>query len=61
MKMMENYNDLTEKFYLIGADPEDAPAAIRVKQYILAKNNAGFLKQFNYQIGYTKLQHYIMK
>jgi len=51
--------DITEKFLLTAADPQDGTSEDRLTQVINAKFEAGFLKPYNYVSGYARLQRYM--
>ncbi|KAG9299612.1 hypothetical protein G9A89_020783 [Geosiphon pyriformis] len=52
-------NNVSEKFFLIAADPSDGTSEARLTQVINAKFEAGFLKPYNYVKGYARLQQYM--
>ncbi|KAJ1910783.1 Transcription factor [Mycoemilia scoparia] len=50
---------ITDRFFFTAADPSDGSSEDKIRQYISAKFQAGFLKPYNYVNGYSRMQHFM--
>src|SRR5690606_23082382 len=48
-----------DRFFFTAADPPDGSSEDKIRQYINAKYDAGFLKPYNYVNGYARMQKFM--
>ncbi|KAJ1673039.1 Transcription factor, partial [Spiromyces aspiralis] len=49
----------TDRFFFTAADPPDGSSEDKLRQYISAKYEAGFLKPYNYVSGYARMHKFM--